>query len=319
MIQRPSLKTSRAWLDTADLPEPLPSRLAVGWSGGADSTALLLTLADSGYHVHAWHVDHAWHQDSAKQSEQLAKQADVWGIPFSVIRLPVSTGVNREAEARDGRYQAFSQLSKAQHIDALCLAHHKDDQAETVFMRMLQGAGVHGVRGMHQVRMRDGLKIFRPLLHVSRLQLCKALQQAGVQWLEDESNNDMTLWRNRLRQQIFPAMQRCGVRPTELFLRWQAQANNIAAEIEASLDLVLLQYHVTSCSLSWQVWEALPAMMRAYLLQRMMQYLFGEGIVAGRRHIMLVENWVQNGGHGGLDLSRSRIMRKDGQLCLMRK
>ncbi|MES0371150.1 MAG: tRNA lysidine(34) synthetase TilS [Mariprofundaceae bacterium] len=319
MTNFPLLKESQAWLDTGSLPEPLPSRLAVGWSGGADSTALLLALAGAGYDVHAWHVDHAWHQSSGEQSEQLAEQAALWGIPFSSVRLETSPGSNREAVARSGRYQAFHQLSQEQGLTALCLAHHRNDQAETVFMRMLQGAGVQGIRGMHQVRLRDGLKIFRPLLHLSRSELVTSLKNAEVTWLDDISNSDMTLWRNRLRKQVFPAMEASGIDPTELFLRWQRQAVIISAEINSEIDQIHLQCDATNCSLPWREWEGLPSTMRAYLLQRMMQRLFGEGSVAGRRHILLVEQWMQQGGFGGLDLSRSRIMRKDGRLYLKRK
>ncbi|MDX8403939.1 MAG: tRNA lysidine(34) synthetase TilS [Mariprofundaceae bacterium] len=296
MTAFPSLKESRAWLDRASLPEPLPLQLAVGWSGGADSTALLLALAGSGYDVHAWHVDHAWHQDSMEQSEQLAKQAAAWGIAFSSVRMETSPSSNREAAARSGRYEAFSQLSQEQGLTALCLAHHKDDQAETVFMRMLQGAGVQGIRGMHQVRLRDGMKIFRPLLHLPRSEIHSALNHAGVTWLEDLSNHDMTLWRNRLRKQVFPVMEDCGMNPTELFLRWQKQAVAISDEIDSELDQFQLQCDATSCSLPWDEWKDLPSMMRVYLLQRMMQRLFGQGTVAGKRHIILVETWMQRGG-----------------------
>lgn len=319
MTKFPLLKECQAWLAEADLPEPLPPQLAVGWSGGADSTALLLALAGSGYDVHAWHVDHAWHQHSREQSEQLAEQAALWGIPFSSLRLSEAPDSNREAAARSDRYEAFRQLSQEQGITALCLAHHRNDQAETVFMRMLQGAGVQGIRGMHKVRLRGEMKIFRPLLYRSRSELVTALKNAGVVWLEDASNSDMTLWRNRLRKQVFPVMERCGVDPTELFLRWQRQAVIISAEIESEIDQIHLQCDAINCSLPWREWEGLPSMMRVYLLQRMMQRLFGEGSVAGRRHILLVEQWMQQGGFGGLDLSRSRIMRKDGRLYLTRK
>jgi len=319
MTKFPQLDESQVWLETASLPEPLPAKLAVGWSGGGDSTALLLALASAGHEVHAWHVDHGWHRDSARQAGELAARAGGWGIPFTAVRLPESSGVNREAEARKGRYKAFARLSKEQGIEALCLAHHRDDQAETVVMRMLQGAGVHGIRGMHPVRLRNGMRLFRPFLHLSRQQLCTALERADVTWLEDASNSDETLWRNRLRRQLFPAIERCGVDPSEVFLRWQKQAVTLSSRIDAAYDHVKLHYGDADCSLLWSDWRALPATARASLLQRMMQQLFGDGVVAGRRHIELVETWMRQGGRGGLDLSRSRIMRKDGRLCLARK
>jgi len=319
----PVLLQSHEWLDAARLstfmPEPLPSRLAVGWSGGADSTALLLALKACGYEVHAWHVDHGWHSDSAEQADQLAKQAEAWGILFSSIRLSVASENNREAEARSGRYKAFQTLAKQSGLTDLCLAHHRDDQAETVFMRMLQGAGVHGLRGMQAVRMRGELRLFRPFLHLTRHEIIEGLQRSGVNWLEDQSNHDMTLWRNRLRRETFPAFADCGANPAELFLRWQKQAVNVVERIDSALEPIAFECSKNECSLSWQAWQRLTPLLRVYLLQQMMQRLFGEGTVAGRRHIDLMHVWMEQGGRGGLDLSRCRLMRKDGRLCLFAK
>jgi tRNA(Ile)-lysidine synthase len=319
----PQLHESHEWLNAAQLSEslsePLPTRLAVAWSGGADSTALLLALKSCAYEVHAWHVDHGWHPDSAKQAEQLAQQADAWGVPFSSVRLEQSPNRNREALARSGRYEAFQLMAEQSDLTCLCLAHHRNDQAETVYMRMLQGAGVHGLCGMQPVRMRGQLKLFRPFLHRSRSELIEALRRAGVNWLEDASNSDTTLWRNHLRRNSFPAMTANGVDPVSLFLRWQRQAAVVVDRIERALADVDIDCSQACCSLEWQVWEALSPTVRAYLLQRMMQMLFGEGVVAGRRHIELMSIWMEQGGRGGLDLSRSRLMRKDRQLLLMRK
>jgi tRNA(Ile)-lysidine synthase len=319
MSNAPLLEGCQAWLDSSDIPEPLPASVAVGWSGGADSTALLLALAGSGYSVQAWHVDHGWHENSAEESLQLARQAKAWEIPFHSVRLNDPLSANREAAAREGRYRAFSVLSREQGLSSICLAHHREDQAETVFMRLLQGSGVEGCQGMSPVRQHGELKIFRPFLHLSRSQLGVALQRSGVTWLEDASNSDISLWRNRLRNQTFPAMQRAGVDPTALFLRWQRQAVKIVSNIRSQVEHLQLDHNRERCWVAWDAWQHLAPPMRVYLLKRMMRKLFGEAAVPGRRHILLVESWMQHGGSGGLDLSRSRLMRKDGRLYLVRK
>ncbi len=319
MSNVPLLEGCQAWLDGSDIPEPLPASIAVGWSGGADSTALLLALAGSGYDVQAWHVDHGWHENSAEESLQLARQAKVWEIPFHAVRLNVPLLANREAEAREGRYRAFSALSQEQCLSSICLAHHREDQAETVFMRLLQGSGVEGCRGMSPVRQHGELKIFRPLLHLSRSRLGMALHRSGVTWLEDASNSDMSFWRNRLRNQTFPAMQRAGVDPTALFLRWQVQAVRVASNIRSQVEHLQLDHDRERCWVAWEVWQNLAPPVRGHLLKCMMRKLFGAAAVPGRRHILLVEAWMQHGGFGGLDLSRSRLMRKDGRLYLVRK
>jgi len=319
MFNVPLLEGCQAWLDASTLSESLPLSVAVGWSGGADSTALLLALAGSGHAVQAWHVDHGWHERSADEAQQLAQQADEWGIPFHIVRLGGSSSVNREAEARDGRYRAFSTLSEKQGITALCLAHHREDQAETVFMRLLQGSGVEGCQGMNPIRQHGELTVFRPFLHLSRSQLRMALEYSGVSWLEDVSNRDISLLRNRLRNRTFPAMQQAGVNPTELFLRWQEQAVNVTSHIRSEVEHLQLQSDSECCWVEWKAWRLLAPPMRVYLLKQMMRRLFGAAAVPGRRHVLLVEAWMQHGGFGGLDLSRSRLMRKDGRLYLKRK
>ncbi|MCF7822368.1 MAG: tRNA lysidine(34) synthetase TilS [Mariprofundaceae bacterium] len=319
MSNLPPLEGCQAWLDGSDVSGRLPAAVAVGWSGGADSTALLLALAGSGYDVQAWHVDHGWHENSAEESLQLARQAEAWEISFHSVRLSEPRSVNREAEAREGRYRAFSKLSREQGVSSICLAHHREDQAETVFMRLLQGSGVEGCQGMSPVRQHGDLKVFRPFLHLSRSLLRAALHRSGVTWLEDASNSDVSLWRNRLRNQTFPAMERAGVNPTALFLRWQRQAVKVASEIKSQVEHLQLDHNMESCSVTWEAWQNLAPPMRVYLLKRMMRRLFGATAVPGRRHILLVESWMQHGGSGGLDLSRSRLMRKDGRLCLVRK
>jgi len=309
------------WLSNSETPE-LPQRLAVGWSGGADSTALLLALNASGRDVLAWHVDHGWRASSYLESEALARQAEAWDIPFYAARLDVSPEVNREAEAREGRFAQFLAWSRESDITTLCLAHNLDDQAETVCMRLLQGAGAGGCRGMQSERIYHGLHIVRPLLHVSGSELRQTLKLAGCGWFEDPSNSDMSIWRNRVRFQLFPRINDAGVDPAQLFLRWQKQAQKLACELDRGADellgSVLRDRGVRDVvKLSWAAWAKSSSVIRARVLQRMMAQLFGGGVTPGRRHILLVEEWTARGGRGGVDLSRCRLQRVRGDLHLL--
>ena len=309
----PFLPEAAAWLGGA----ALPSRLAVAWSGGADSTALLLALLSQGYRVEAWHIDHGWRADSASEAEQLGQRAMQWGVPFFSARCPaVSTG-NREAAARDFRYRQFAAWAGSHDVHALCLAHHREDQAETICLRMLQWSGVHGIRGMAQMRDAGHLRLYRPLLHVPRRDLRTALRRAGVSWFEDPSNRDLSLWRNRIRHRLFPAMHAAGTDPCKLFLRWGEQAARLAAVIDAGVAGVPMVHAAGSVSVAWHDWSALVPPARARLLQRMMRAALGEGVVPGRRHIRMVEAWSVRSGAGGLDLSRCRLQRRKGRLYLV--
>jgi tRNA(Ile)-lysidine synthase len=308
----PLLPEAAAWLADADLPD----ELAVAWSGGADSTALLLALMAQGHRVRAWHIDHGWRPGSAAEARWLGQLARRWGLSFHCACSPMASTRNREAEAREFRYRQFAGWAEAQGVGALCLGHQREDQAETVCLRMLQGAGPHGMRGMAAVRGQGELRLHRPLLHVSRGALRQALSQAGVAWLEDASNADVSLWRNRIRHRLFPAMQAAGVDPWRLYRRWGEQAARLALGIDAGLASVPLAQAADRVSVAWSDWAALSPPLRACLLQRMMRMLFGPGVVAGRRHIRMVEAWTVRGGAGGLDLSRSRLHRQRGRLQL---
>lgn len=309
--------TFTAWLSNPEIPE-LPHQLAVGWSGGADSTALLLALKASGHDVQSWHVDHGWRESSQQECAALAQQAKEWEIPFFSVRLSFSAQANREAEAREGRFAQFLAWSRESGITTLCLAHNSDDQAETVCMRLLQGAGVGGCRGMQSERVYQGLRIVRPLLHVDGISLRKALLHAGVTWFEDPSNHDTTIWRNLIRHELFPRMAATGLNPRQLFLRWQRQAQRLALELEAGADAALAQVSNIDgrVVLPWAGWVNISAPIRARVLQRMMAAALGEGVTPGRRHILLVEQWTARGGRGGLDLSGCRLQRRQGRLHL---
>ena len=292
--------------------------VAVGWSGGADSTALLLALKATGTDVRAWHVDHAWHPESAAECRYLAGLARQWGIPFFAARLDLPAGRNREGEARRGRYQQFAGWSEAQRIGRLFLGHHRNDQAETVFLRMLQGAGVAGCRGMPGCRRQGHLTIERPLLDIDRQRIETALREAGVDWLEDASNSDLSLLRNHIRHRVFPSMRAAGTDPVDLFCRWSQQANRIAAELEKATKTTPVDTLGDRVRVGWNDWLNSAPAVRARLLQQMTSQLFGEGTTPGRRHIELAETWTRHGGHGGLDLSGCRLERVRGNLHLRR-
>jgi len=311
----PYLPEAEAWL--AGMQAPV--HLAVAWSGGADSTALLLALYSQQLHPSAWHIDHGWHRGSAAHAELLRQRARDWGIPFYSYRLPVNAMENREARARQERYAVFRRWAAEQGTQALCLGHHLDDQAETVFLRLLQGAGVAGCRGMAVDRSVGGLRLLRPLLAVPKCKLEQALSRAGLDWLEDPSNRDISLYRNRIRHVIFPYMRQHGTEPCDLFSRLATQAGYLTRSMQELAENIDIIIQGASVSVDWDRWKGQPANIRSMVLQRMNALLLGEGRVMGRRHILLVECWLSTSGCGGLDLSCCRLYRKGRRLHLGKK
>lgn len=184
--------------------------LCVAYSGGPDSTALLHALAllpeAKARELRALHIDHGLHADSATWAERCKQMAREWGVPCLVLRVHVdhARGYGLEAAARDARYRAFA--ASLQKGERLLLAHHRDDQAETVLLKLLRGAGPEGLGGMRATRrLGEGL-LWRPLLDTPRDELRRYVAQHELPCIDDPSNNDARLSRNFLRHEILPRL-----------------------------------------------------------------------------------------------------------------
>jgi len=322
--QRPLLSASSQWLTQYKKIIDWNRPLAVGFSGGADSTALLLILAAHHPTIEAWHIDHGWHQQSAIQAQQLADQCGRWNIVFRHQRVICNHTHNRESSARRARLQAFTEMATLHGITQLALAHHRDDQAETVLMRMLNGDGVRGCCGMSAQQTMDQITLIRPLLSISKKSIQQALLQAQVKWLHDPSNHDTSLTRNHVRLRLMPMMNKLLARQqqpssaVQLMLRWQQQATIIAENIAKQSLTAAITAEDNCVSTVWSTWLTQSAPVRAWTLQRMTKRLLGQGTCMGRRHIELVEAWCKQGGRKGLDLSRCRLEHRNHALCLFK-
>lgn len=186
---------------------PLPERLLAGVSGGADSVALLRLLLDSGAQVTAVHVNHGLRGECSDGDERFVRElCERWRVPLLVYRAvpPARPG---EDWARQARYGFFREAAGATGVNAIALAHHRDDQAETLLLHLLRGAGLTGLTGMAADTQLDGLRILRPLLAFSRQELRTYLQEMGQSWREDASNADPRYLRNALRGDIIPRLE----------------------------------------------------------------------------------------------------------------
>ncbi len=179
----------------------------VGLSGGADSVALLCALVllkDKGMHVSAVHVDHGMRESSAEDAAFCRKLCSEMDVPLKVIRVSVPGNGSVEASAREARYDAFHNAMSELKADTLALAHHADDQAETVLMHLLYGTGTGGLSGMREYKK----PVWRPLLSYRHAELVAALQEIGREWCEDETNGDTVYTRNYLRHCVMPQIEK---------------------------------------------------------------------------------------------------------------
>lgn len=184
---------------------PAANHYFLALSGGLDSIALLHHLvqdAATKAKLTAIHVNHNIHPEANQWANHCAWVCDVHGVPL--ITCSVNLPNTSEDAARTGRYQALGEVVGEQ--DVLVTAHHLNDQLETVLFRLLRGTGLHGLTAMQAISHKDHYRLCRPLLQVSREQLERYAHNHQLSWVEDPSNGDPRYSRNRLRQQVIPAL-----------------------------------------------------------------------------------------------------------------
>jgi tRNA(Ile)-lysidine synthase len=212
------------------LPALQGKRVAVGLSGGVDSVVLLHALSRH-LPLRAVHVHHGLSANADRWARFCRAYCRSLAVPITVKRVRVEkNGKGVEAAAREARYAAFRGLP----VDAIALAHQLDDQAETVLMNLLRGAGLRGASGMPAVRRFHGKLIIRPLLGVRREAIVGYAKRHGLEWIDDESNELEVLTRNFLRRRIAPLL-------SERYPRWREALARAARHFSrAELDAQLL-------------------------------------------------------------------------------
>jgi tRNA(Ile)-lysidine synthase len=178
----------------------------VAVSGGADSVALLHVMLGLvprlRLRLHVLHVDHGLRAESGEDADFVTALAGGLGIPVTVERARVRPGASLEAAAREARYAALERAADRIGADRIAVGHTLDDQAETVLMRVLEGAGVRGLAGIPPVRGR----VIRPLLAVRRHLIEAEVRALGIEWRDDPSNRDRKHLRNRIRHDVLPML-----------------------------------------------------------------------------------------------------------------
>jgi len=186
-------------------------RLGIAYSGGADSTALLLAAAQSWPgHVTALHINHGMQVAAADFERHCQNFCNEHGIPLQVANLQVrpAHGESPEDAARKARYAAVQMLCTHSAIQNVALAHHADDQAETLLLALSRGAGLPGLAGMAERFERGSVVFHRPVLAQSGAALRNWLAQQGSPFVTDPSNANETLTRNKIRHQLVPSLER---------------------------------------------------------------------------------------------------------------
>lgn len=184
-------------------------KLLLGLSGGCDSLALFHLLLDCRKQfpltLGIAHIDHGWREESAEEAKILEKLAEAHKLPFHLTRLsPEENNRNLEAKCRERRIAFFQKTCGLHGYRGVLLAHHRDDQVETVLKNILEGTNLFSQKGIREHTVIDGLSIWRPLLNISKATLAQYLETKGATPFIDRTNLDPHFLRGRMRTEILP-------------------------------------------------------------------------------------------------------------------
>jgi tRNA(Ile)-lysidine synthase len=229
--------------------------IVVGISGGADSMALTHMLHTSGYQVIPAHFNHRLRENSFEDADTALALCNQLGIQLCLGGGDVQTYCKEhrkgiEEGARDLRYYFLFALAKNKGAQAVAVAHHADDQVETILMHFIRGAGLSGLKGMpyhsDSSQFSSGIPLIRPLLSTTHAELVNYCGEHEIRYIEDPSNQQDTFFRNRLRHQIIPLLeeQNPGFRQAVLRGSITLQADHVS--LETMVDAILKKWQVVN-------------------------------------------------------------------------
>lgn len=281
------------------------STVVVGVSGGADSVCLLhalLTLTpEYDLRLHVAHLDHQLRGEAGRADADFVRDlAQRWGLPHSIGSRDVAAfardyKLSLEEAARQVRYEFLIEVALAQGSETIAVAHHADDQTESVLMHFLRGSGLAGLRGMQpKLRLNDfrGLRrsdhsaisagqakihLIRPLLDVPRAAVEAYCQAHELAFRTDATNADTTYFRNRLRHELLPTLETYNPNIRSILRRTaevvQADYELLEAHRNFAWDMTVLDETETAITFSLSAWCEQPVGTQRALLRRAIQQL----------------------------------------------
>lgn len=255
------------------------TQFAVACSGGVDSAVLALHAAvwanQQGHTLHLFHVHHGLQQRAEGWMQHVHYLAELLGVPCHTVRVDVdlTRGDGLESAARNARYQAFKHLSQLTGVQYVFLGHHQDDQAETVLLRLLRGAGPTGMGAMAASTQRDDIHYLRPLLDTPRADLIAVAKQFSqvTSWepVWDPTNLQDDYTRGALRERLTPHLNTRWHGWQRALARHAVQSQEAAEILDevAAAELSALDFADADQSFDLALWRKLSAARQALVLR----------------------------------------------------
>ncbi|AIQ26830.1 tRNA(Ile)-lysidine synthetase [Paenibacillus sp. FSL P4-0081] len=260
--------------------------IVVAVSGGPDSVALLRILHEIAVNrmpltLVCAHVNHGFRAESAEEAEFVRNLAAELGIPFELAEFDIPSmvkeiGLGPEGAAREKRYQFLIETAHRYHARSVALAHHADDQAETVLMRLLRGSGPSGLAGMRWKRTEKKVELIRPFLRINKTALVGLCREEGFAYAEDASNLLMKYKRNAVRLEVLPLLEQHNPRVRQSLLQLSEIAGAEDEYMEANAakcfeELVFIEHG--KYTLKRASFAALPSALQRRLIKLILNYL----------------------------------------------
>ena len=215
---------------------PEHSRILIACSGGPDSMALLHLLQDIAAHRHTKYklgiavVDHSIRPESKDEVLWLQNQVDALGLSFYTTTFDVPTlskdlKLSEETVGRQVRYQWLNEIAHSEGYDYIAVAHHKNDQAESILAHLIRGTGLNGLIGMAVVSNDYDIPVIRPLLDVTKAELLAYLADRKLTYCIDSTNDDIRYQRNRIRHRIIPELEAINPAVVDAIVRLGSSVN----------------------------------------------------------------------------------------------
>lgn len=257
----------------------IPKRLAIGLSGGADSTMLAFTMASIanvyGFELYLFHINHGLQKESVEWSKNSYRLAALLKAKFfeQKVDIILKKGSCLEEAAREARYLAFNKLSLQNNIDNIFLAHHKRDQAETILLRLFRGTGIKGASAMKTYSNRDNITYIRPWLNIDHVHILSNMNLLAknneINIAVDPMNNNINYARSAIRILIEPLLNNHwpGWQTNiNRFAKHMLEASEILDDI-ASRDLEKLDIDYENHSISLEKWRILSQSRRKMVIR----------------------------------------------------
>lgn len=263
--------------------------IVVAVSGGPDSVALLRILHEISrtrmpLALVCAHVNHGFRAESAEEAELVRGLAEELSIPFELAEFDIpsimkESGLGPEGTARKKRYEFLIDTAHRYKAVAVALAHHADDQAETVLMRLLRGSGLSGLAGMRWKRTEKKVELIRPLLRINKTSLVGLCQSEGFAYAEDASNQLAVYQRNAIRLEVLPLLEQHNPRVRQSLLQLAeiagAEDEYMEANAAKCLDELVLAEH-GKYTLKRAAFAAIPSALQRRLIKLILNYLSAE-------------------------------------------